>query len=71
MASARNWSWVIRILQIVLAPLLAAITPLIKDLFEDSMIKLLEKARSTDNPIDDLFVEFLFDILDLPIPPEE
>jgi ABC-type Na+ efflux pump permease subunit len=71
MASARNWGWVIRILQIVLAPLLAAITPMIRDLFEDSLDKLLEKARSTDNPIDDLFVEFLFNILDMPIPPDE
>ena len=71
MATARNWSWVIKLLQIVLAPLLLAITPLIRDLFEDSLDKLLKKARETDNPIDDLFVEFLFNILDMPIPPEE
>lgn len=71
MASSRNWGWVIRLLQVLLAPLLVAITPLIRDLFEDSMNKLLEKARSTDNPIDDLFVEFLFNILDMPIPPDE
>lgn len=71
MASARNWGWVIGLLQIILKPLLNAITPLIKDLFEDSLDKLLEKARETDNPIDDLFVEFLFNILDMPIPPED
>lgn len=70
MASARNWGWVISLLQILLKPLLNAISPLIKDLFDDSLLKLLEKARSTDNPIDDLFVEFLFNILDIPIPPE-
>jgi len=69
--AAKNWGWVIRLLQIILAPLLAAVTPLIKDLFEDSLHKLLDKARSTENPIDDLFVEMLFNILDLPIPPEE
>lgn len=71
MASAKNWGWVIRLLQILLSPLLLAITPLIRDLFEDSLDKLLEKARSTENPIDDLFVEFLFNILSMPIPPEE
>jgi len=71
MASSRNWGWLIKLLQILLAPLLLAITPLIKDLFEDSLGKLLEKARSTENPIDDFFVEFLFNILSVPIPPEE
>lgn len=71
MAQARNWNWVISLLQILLKPLLEAVTPLIKDLFEDSLLKLLEKARSTENPIDDLFVEFLFNILGLPIPAED
>jgi len=70
MAGARNWNWVITLLQILLRPLLNAITPLIRDLYEDNMIKLLDKARSTENPIDDLFVEFLFNILDLEIPEE-
>jgi len=68
MATARNWGWVVNLLQIILKPLLNAISPLIKELFEDSMVKLLEKARATENPIDDLFVEFLFRILDLEIP---
>ena len=68
MASAKSWGWLITILKIVLGPLLAAITPLIKNLFEDSMEKLLKAARATENPIDDLFVEFLFNILGIPIP---
>lgn len=66
--AARNWGWLISILQIILKPLLNALTPLIRELFEDSLHKLLDKARSTDNPIDDLFVEFLFKILDMSIP---
>jgi len=70
MATSRNWGWLIKLLQIILAPLLLAITPLIRDLFEDSLYKLLEKARATENPIDDYFVEFLFNILSVPIPPE-
>jgi len=71
MASSRNWGWLIKLLQIVLAPLLVAITPLIKELFEDSLEKLLKAARGTENPIDDFFVEFLFNVLGVPIPPEE
>lgn len=71
MAQGKTWNWVLRVLQIILAPLLAAITPLIRELFEDSLDKLLVAARKTDNPIDDLFVEFLFRILDKPIPADE
>lgn len=70
MATAKNWGWLITILQIVLKPLLNALTPMIKELFEESLLKLLAAARKTDNPIDDLFVEFLFNVLGLDIPPE-
>jgi len=70
MASSRNWGWLVTLIGLILKPLLKAISPLIKDLFEDSLYKLLEKARATENPIDDYFVEFLFDILDVEIPDE-
>jgi len=69
--AAKNWGWVISLLQIILKPLLKAISPLIKELFEDSLHKLLDKARGTENPIDDLFVEFLFTVLDMPIPADK
>jgi len=70
MATSRNWGWLIKLLQIILAPLLLAITPLIRDLFQDSLGKLLKAARATENPIDDFFVEFLYNVLGVPIPPE-
>jgi len=60
-----------RIVSLVLRPLLEIISPLISDLLEDSLGKLLDKARSTENPIDDIFVEFLFKVLDIEIPEEE
>jgi len=44
---------------------------MISDLLEDSLGKLLGKARETENPIDDIFVEFLFKVLDIEIPKEE
>lgn len=71
MATAKSVSGIVRILQILLAPLLAVVTPLIKDYLEDLMVKLLEKARATENPLDDMFVEFLFRLLSIPIPEEE
>ena len=60
-----------RIVSLVLRPLLEIISPMISDLLEDSLGKLLDKARSTENPIDDIFVEFLFKVLDIEIPEEE
>ena len=62
---------IVKIVALVLRPLLDIITPMIGDLLEDSLGKLLDKARQTENPIDDIFVEFLFKILDLEIPEEE
>jgi len=60
-----------RIVSLVLRPLLEIISPMISDLLEDSLGKLLDKARETENPIDDIFVEFLFKVLDIEIPEEE
>ena len=70
MASARTWGAILRIISIILGPLLKAISPIIKDALEDGMVKLMIKARGTENPIDDLFMEFVFRILNLDIPPE-
>ena len=71
MAKGNTWKWLLSLLAVVLKPILSAITPLIKELFEDSLNKLLEKARATENPVDDYFVELLFNIVDLEIPEEE
>lgn len=61
---------IVRIVSLVLRPLLSIISPMIKDLLADSLGKLLEKARGTENPIDDIFVEFLFKVLGIDIPEE-
>jgi len=71
MAKGNTWKWLLNLLAIILKPILSAITPLIKELFEESLLKLLEKARATENPVDDYFVELLFNIVDLDIPEEE
>ena len=63
--------FIVRIVSLVLRPLLEIISPMIADLLEESLGKLLAKARETPNPIDDIFVEFLFKVLDIEIPEEE
>jgi len=59
-----------RIVALVLRPLMLIISPMIKTFLEESLNKLLVKARETPNPIDDIFVEFLFKILGFEIPEE-
>lgn len=59
---------ILRIVALFLGPILKAVTPMIADLLDDSLIKLYKKAESTENPIDDLFVGFLLDILDIDVP---
>lgn len=68
--ASRSVSGIVRIIQIILAPVLAVVTPMIKDYLEELLIKLLEKARATENPLDDMFVEFLFRLLSIEIPEE-
>jgi len=63
--------FIVKIVALVLRPLLEVVTPMIADLLEESLGKLLKAARGTANPIDDMFVEFLFKVLDLDIPSEE
>jgi len=70
MASARTWKGILWIIGGILKAILISVTPMIKEALQEGMVKLLEKARDTENPIDDLFVELLFKILDIDIPPE-
>lgn len=59
---------VLGFIALLLGPLIRALTPMIKDLLEDNLIKLWKRAEATENPIDDLFVGFLLDILDIDMP---
>lgn len=62
---------ILRIIALFLSPILKAVTPMIADLIDDSLIKIYRKALATTNPIDDLFVAFLLDILDIDVPEED
>lgn len=59
---------VIGLIVLLLRPMLKVVTPMIRDLLDDVLLKLYAKAQATENPIDDLFVGFLLDILDIPVP---
>lgn len=59
---------VMGLIALLLRPILKAVTPMLKDLVEDNLIKLYNKAVATENPIDDLFMEFLLNILDIDVP---
>lgn len=43
----------------------AAISPLLKEAIKDGLVSLEAKAKETDNPLDDIAVQILKDILEL------
>ena len=66
--SSKTWKGIAAIIGIVLGPMLRAITPIIKDAMEDSLLNLYSKAEETENPIDDIFVGLLLDLLSIKRP---
>ena len=66
--NASTWRMLLNVLAVILGPLFKAITPTIKEALEDGLDKLWVAAQKTDNPLDDFFVGFLFDILGLDRP---
>ena len=63
--TASTWKGILSMLAMVLGPLMRLLTPTIKTALEKALGELWKKAIATSNPIDDLFVGFLFDILGL------
>ena len=60
--------WIVNLIITVLAPLVNLLTPMLKEELTDFVVKLYEKAKGTDNPIDDLFVKFLAGLLEIDLP---
>ena len=46
----------------ILQPIVALVTPIIKEELDEFLLKLHAKAVETDNPYDDLFTAFLLDM---------
>lgn len=63
------WVSILAIIGQMFAPLVGAITPVIKDELNKFMTELYKKALATPNPWDDFFVGLLLDIMVIPRPP--
>lgn len=66
--AATTWVSVIKIIAIILSPLLAVVSPMIKKFLGEQLQDLHRKALATDNPVDDLFTGLLLDLLSIPRP---
>jgi len=66
--AAQNVKGIIKIISWLLVPILRAVSPLIEEELEKFMVKLYVKAEGTENPLDDLLVGFLLDMLDIKRP---
>ena len=63
-----SWKWLIGLIAIVLKPLLKAMTPTIEGEMEKALLGVYKAALATPNPIDDLAMKFILDIVDIDIP---
>lgn len=63
-----TFSWVLKLVLLLLKPILAIITPILRKELEETLIKFYHKAVETENPWDDFLAVFLLEILDIPIP---
>jgi hypothetical protein len=60
-----SWTKVLGFVALVLGPLMKLLSPVIRDGLKDVLLKLYEKAKSTPNPVDDVFVGFVLDLLQI------
>ena len=63
--AAQNVKGIVKIVSWLLVPILRAVSPMIEEELEKFMLKLYRKAEETENPLDDLLVGFLLDMLDI------
>ena len=66
-----SWAWIINLIVTVLKPIVAIVTPILREELEKALLKLYAKAEASDNPWDDFLVEVLLKILDIPVPEGE
>lgn len=60
---AVTWTFWERITIVVLSAILRAVSPVLREALQKSIKELYEKAKQTDNPYDDFFVELLARLL--------
>ena len=63
-----SWKWLLGLIGLVLKPLLKAMTPTVEGAMEKALLEVYKKALETPNPIDDLAMKFVLDIVDIDVP---
>lgn len=58
----------LKLAAVILRPVIDAATPWLRDQILQFLTGLYRKAKETENPIDELLVEFLLRLFDLPMP---
>lgn len=62
-----TYNWLKSIIALALGTLLKIISPEVRSALSDAINSLYKKAKNTENPWDDFFVEFLAEILNVKI----
>lgn len=63
-----TWTWIVNLLVAVLAPVLSALTPILRSELEKFAVAFYKKAEATPNPWDDFLASFLLRMLGMSIP---
>jgi hypothetical protein len=61
--TGRTWKGIVKIIGLFLRPILSLASPMIKAELKKLLQNWYDKAKATENPIDDLLVEFIADLL--------
>ncbi len=62
-------NWLMLLLPLI-GQMLQAITPALRDLLRSFAVDFYNKAKATDNPVDDFLALLLLGVLNIPIPPQ-
>ena len=66
--SATKVTGILSIIISILRPIIAVLTPTIRDMLHDTLIDFYNKAKATENPWDDFLAEILLRLLGIDIP---
>ena len=59
---------IVKLLLAILPTLLSIVTPEIREMLEEFILRWWQKAKQTDNAFDDLLVKFIAGLIDLDLP---
>ena len=65
-----TFTWIINLIVAVLKPIMAVLTPMLRDALQEALLNFYHQAEASSSPWDDFLAEFLLKILGIPIPTE-